>query len=920
MKKTTFLLSLIVCSIGFGQSPFATKADYSNYISLQEKNLSQATPPVDLPEEILQDPSILGNCIFEYFDGYILPVGGANFLPDVTMLDETTVVNGQGPGLVEDGCVYMSLAGPLQWNGVGFYGQVNQTIIASSTDASLTLEYDLTVDYVEFQLSAFDGFPDSVTIDVLDDAGISLGILGPVAVPESSLVLLEIDYPGIKTIKIVGIYDGVNGFSPLLNNHVFCPDGSAPSNDLCEDAVAVTCNDTFILDTSIATDTGGNAAPDVWYSYTGTGVEQNVTFSLCDGTSDFDSYIRVFDACDGTQIAENDDSCGLQSELTFVSNGTATYLIMIEGFSSDSGIFSLTISCDPENPAENDLCENALPVVCDAIVLGNTSSSNDTGGNVAPDVWYSFTGDGVVQNVTLSLCGGATGYDSLLRVFDACDGAEIEVNDDSCGVQSELTFTSNGTSTYLIMVEGSGSESGSFTLAVTCAFITPVNDLCQDATALACGDSLTGETNSATDTGGNPISPDVWYSYTGAGFSEDVTLSLCDGGTNYDSYIRLFDACDGTEIGTNDDWCGVQSELTFSSNGSSTYLIMIEGFGSQSGEFSLVVTCTTTGPQNDQCVDAIALDCGDTITGNTLQGTDSGGNLAADLWYSFTGQGIAQDVTASLCESDYDTLIRVFDACDGTEIATNDDSCGIQSELTFTSNGTSTYFIMVEGYASGAGEFTLELTCTPDNPETNDTCENATPVACGDVIIDTTSDATNTAGNAAPDLWYLFTGEGLEQEVRLSLCDGATDYDSYIRLFDTCGGAEIAANDDFCGTQSELTFLSDGTSTYHIMIEGFGSAFGDFSLAITCENTAGINENDFSNFTFFPNPAATMINYNANHSVEYIVLYNMLGQKVLQQSGTTISGQINIESLTVGSYIMQTTINGATQSFNVIKM
>ena len=82
------------------------------------------------------------------------------------------------------------------------------------------------------------------------------------AVPESSLVLLEIDYPGIKTIKIVGIYDGVNGFSPLLNNHVFCPDGSAPSNDLCEDAVAVTCNDTFILDTSIATDTGGNAAPD----------------------------------------------------------------------------------------------------------------------------------------------------------------------------------------------------------------------------------------------------------------------------------------------------------------------------------------------------------------------------------------------------------------------------------------------------------------------------------------------------------------------------------------------------------------------------------------------------------------------------------------------------------------------------------
>jgi hypothetical protein len=622
MKKITLLLILLLSFVGFSQAPLAPNADNNRYVATLQQATNQNSsletfstvmdssvknhPKLDvaLLEGSVQGVTNRGDCITEDFEGYLLPSGSANFLPGVTMLDETTVVNGQGPGLVEDGCVYISLAGDLQWNGVDYYGQENQTIIASSTDGTLTLQYDLTVDAVDFELSAFDGFPDSVTIEALDDSGASLGILGPVAVPESSLVPVSFAVTGIKTIRIVGMYDGVNGFSPLLNNHVFCPDGSAPSNDLCEDAVVVVCNGTYIGDTSIATDTGGNAAPDLWYSFTGTGVEQDITLSLCDDGTDYDTYLRVFDACDGTEIAGNDDFCFTSSELTFTSDGTSTYFIMVEGFLTLSGSFNLAVSCNPDDPAENDLCVNATPVACDDLILGDTSSSTDTGGNAAPDVWYSFTGDGVIQNVTLSLCDGGTDYDSVIRVFDACGGAEIDTNDDSCGLQSELTFTSDGTSTYLIMIEGFGPQSGAFSLAVTCAFITPDNDICEDAIALACDETVTGETNSASDTGGNPA-PDVWYSYTGDGVEQNVTFSLCDGGTDYDSYIRLFDACAGSEIATNDDWCGLQSELTFTSDGTSTYLIMIEGFASQSGVFSLAVTCEDILGTNDNNLSAL---------------------------------------------------------------------------------------------------------------------------------------------------------------------------------------------------------------------------------------------------------------------------------------------------------------------------
>ena len=66
-----------------------------------------------------------------------------------------------------------------------------------------------------------------------------------------------------------------------------------------------------------------------------------------------------------------------------------------------------------------------------------------------------------------------------------------------------------------------------------------------------------------------------------------------------------------------------------------------------------------------------------------------------------------------------------------------------------------------------------------------------------------------------------------------------TDYDSFLRVFDDgCNLVnQIAGNDDFCGLQSELSFASDGTTTYTIMVEGFGTSSGNFSLAVTCESS-----------------------------------------------------------------------------------
>ena len=60
-------------------------------------------------------------------------------------------------------------------------------------------------------------------------------------------------------------------------------------------------------------------------------------------------------------------------------------------------------------------------------------------------------------------------------------------------------------------------------------------------------------------------------------------------------------------------------------------------------------------------------------------------------------------------------------------VAGNDDSCGLQSEVSITSTENEPYFVYVFGYGSNTGDYTLEVSCE-DAPE---------PPACGDTIYDT---------------------------------------------------------------------------------------------------------------------------------------------------------------------------------------
>ena len=243
--------------------------------------------------------------------------------------------------------------------------------------------------------------------------------------------------------------------------------------------------------------------------------------------------------------------------------------------------------------------------------------------------------------------------------------------------------------------------------------------------------------------------------------------------------------------------------------------------------FSFTITVFA---QNDICTDAISVSCGDTVTGSTVGATSTGapsafcgtGSGAPGVWYEFTGTG--QDITFSLCGSSYDTKIQVYSGeCADLEcVAGNDDSCGLQSEVSITSTENEPYFVYVFGYGSNTGDYTLEVSCE-DAPE---------PPACGDTIYDTGGASGDYGNNELitvtvfpenPGDVVTFTFLSFNTE---SCCDDMTLYngpDTSSAVVGTYAGTTIPDPITSTDVSGALTFVfdSDGSinaSGYEILV------------------------------------------------------------------------------------------------------
>ncbi|MFK7968904.1 MAG: dockerin type I repeat-containing protein [Bacteroidia bacterium] len=653
-------------------------------------------------------------------------------------------------------------------------------------------------------------------------------------------------------------------------------------NDLCSGAIAITPGTITGSTIGSTFDNVGfcgtsNTAPGVWYTFTGTGGEAVLT--TCGAGTDFDTKLTAFSgSCGGLVCEAGDDdefSCvfsSAHSQVSFTTTNGASYFVLVHGFGSNAGDFDLTFELI--NPPANDDCAGAesINIAASGSVNGDLRGAND---DIAPDcgttngsgagVWYTFTGTG--DFIELETCGGASFDTKILAYSGSCAGLTcVTGNDDDCGLQSSIGFITTAGTNYYILVDAfsSTTSAGLFTLNYTILSTTPpVNDECTTAFDILSGETKTGNTRFATAETNASVggcggvtydgSNGVWYRYVGDG--DPITFETC--GSSYDTKLNVYAPFFGCAVSqclaAGDDECGGNARVSISTTAGSEYFILVHGDGASArGDYELTAI---PGANNDECIDAIAVTCGDVVSGNTASSNTDGlafscnsigyDGFSGGVWYKITGAG--GPITASLCGSDFDTKIHVYSgncALGGLNCITgNDDVCGLQSEATWLGDNGTEYLILVSGFDDERGDFEIEISCSIPLP--NDFCTTAFPIAANTPTVGNTVNAIaelesglscGAFYSGGKGLWYTYTPATGAPTV-FSTCNAGTDFDTKIGIFSgSCGALVCEAGDDDepgCNFASVASLCTQAGETYYILVYGFGSADdGTFELLV----------------------------------------------------------------------------------------
>jgi hypothetical protein len=149
------------------------------------------------------------------FETFSVADGAADSDLTVNTLDDTTIVSGQGPGLVNVDATYI-VAGGLQWNGNNYYSLPTKTIMSIST--AIEIVYDTPVRAMGVDLCAFSGYADSGTAEVYGPGGLIASIPFSVAGGASVSFFGYEDVGGITRVRFTS---SVQGWSAILNDHTY---------------------------------------------------------------------------------------------------------------------------------------------------------------------------------------------------------------------------------------------------------------------------------------------------------------------------------------------------------------------------------------------------------------------------------------------------------------------------------------------------------------------------------------------------------------------------------------------------------------------------------------------------------------------------------------------------------------------------
>jgi len=440
-----------------------------------------------------------------------------------------------------------------------------------------------------------------------------------------------------------------------------------------------------------------SGGPEVAYTFT---AATDGTYLFDTLGSGMDTVLSLRDSsC--AEIGCNDDAAGtLQSQVIAVLMANDQVVVIVEGFSGDTGSFTLNIALAPPCPTNS---------------LGNTVPANASGTTMSlADIYDPACESSDSNEATYSFTAPATDtyafyvtnatFDTVLEVRDAtCSGSSLACDSNNSSDAVVLAPLTQG-QTVVVMVDGYFGDVGTFDLTVDLAPACPAQDLGSTVPQTVGGTTVGGSTILAPSCSSSNAE-EATYSFTAPSAGVYMFDTV---GSTIDTVLQVLDGdCTGLVLGCNDDYSGTDSSVGLVLAANQTVVLHVDG--ATAGAFVLNVSPGPSCPEID-----LGSTSPQTVNGSTVgklslhDGTcNSGGS--PEVVYSFTAPA-AGTFTFDTVGSPYDTVLYVRDVdCSGMQLDCNDDDQGLTSTVNVTLTMGQVVAVFVDGFSGDSGAYTLNV-------------------------------------------------------------------------------------------------------------------------------------------------------------------------------------------------------------------
>lgn len=447
-----------------------------------------------------------------------------------------------------------------------------------------------------------------------------------------------------------------------------------------------------------------------------------------------DPYLRLFSIGGTTMLAENDDANGLGSQIDITITATGTYYLEagsgtnpdVQAVGSRMGNYILSATTTGDDYSAGVGTTGRITIGGSSIGELETAGDSD---------WFavSLTAG---KDYVFTLNSGATDglADPLLSLYRS-DGSLVTSNDDSDGLNSQITHTAATTGTYYLGASSgiNGNGTGSYTL--NASLVPPDTTAATDDYSAAT--STTGRvTAGGTSTGQLEAAGDSDWFAISLTAGKQYVFTLNSGSTDglADPLLSLY-RTDGSLITSNDDFDGLNAQITFTATATGTYYLGAGSGtnGSGTGSYTLDASLAIT----DDYLATIK------TTGQVVPGSSASGqlettgdsdwfavNLTAGQLYTFT---LDSGTTNGLA----DPFLSLYNGS-GTLITSDDDGNAPNASLTYTAAATGTYYLGASSSPRGTGAGTGSYTVSASLPSVN-----GVVIVSGTTSADTISSGTS---------------------------------------------------------------------------------------------------------------------------------------------------------------------------------